>query len=534
MMPSGTTKGGGVELAGRVKAILDRRELNALKLSRLSEILFGRSSPYHLPSNFYYQLRTGVLAPNIYQLFALSKISDYRLADWLHVFGHRLDDLPRLQSLLHDRRTVIWDSTSYNREACEPWFRESGRPLAPDEIIPIARMTPRANSRRISSIERSNGKSFLYAKVGQEDALAYPSLVPGSLVRADPQVIEISQEECATASRQALYLVEHSKGVCCCRLNFLDAEHVELVSDRLPYTNPILQLGREIRILGLIDLEMRPLSNVRRPRVAPEFARPWHPSPIRTYSPGSMLLGELLRAARSRAGLNFKEASAITGKIAAQLGDRRYFIRPASLSSYERLNGPPWHIHKIMSLCVVYCIGFWDFLCGTDISLRPPGRQAIPEDLLPRDVANDSAAQFRGDSAGAQAQAFPLDLFGHTPPFMQSVLSSMSGLPRLSIRDVFWTGGLTQPLHPLLERSHLIVVNRRMKRPLPWPWGETWQQPLYLILLRDGTYVCAHCTSKEDALILHSHPNSSLPPRILRNRVDAEITGRVVVIIRSV
>jgi hypothetical protein len=57
----------------------------------MTEKLYGRQSAGFLPHNLYSDLRLGSSTPSIYQLFALSRISGYRLGDWLDVFGFHCD-----------------------------------------------------------------------------------------------------------------------------------------------------------------------------------------------------------------------------------------------------------------------------------------------------------------------------------------------------------------------------------------------------------------------------------------------------------
>jgi hypothetical protein len=530
-MPSETSRSHNAELVNRVKAILDRRDITVLRLSQLSEILFPQSPHFFVPHNFYYQLRSGTAVPNIYQLFAISKISNYRFIDWLLVFGYELDDLPRLETLLHGRRTVILDSSNYDKEEWVPWFRQIGTSFQFDAITPIVRIIAPCGARRIRAIEQENGKSFLYAKIGREDNLAYPHLVPGSIVRVDPLRARAPDIANFDASGRLLYMVEHSRGVTCCRLNRLDANHITLVSNQLPYANPSFRLDREIRILGAVDLEFRPLINVSRARVSAELGKPWEPAPI-PEDGGNLPLGELIRTARCRTGLHFREASVITGRIAEHLGDSRFFIDPGALSSYERLSGPPRRIQKIMSLCIAYCIRFWDFIQRTQVGGLQSGQEPIPEDLLIRTSPDVLRKRPDREDVGHSAQLFPFNRFDHIPFFLRGVLSKASGLPNLSVRDIFWTGGLRQPLHPFLERSLFIIVNRRVKRPVQSPLTAMWEKPLYLVLMRDGTYICCGCVLKDDTLILQSYSSSSFTPRKVRNRKDAEIVGQVVFIVR--
>ena len=96
----------GVEIAERTKSILETQNLTLYQVSQQSEAIFGHSSRYTLPHNLYYDLKLGTFSPSLYQLFALSRISGYRMADWLRVFGFDLEEIPRLQILLTLRQVV--------------------------------------------------------------------------------------------------------------------------------------------------------------------------------------------------------------------------------------------------------------------------------------------------------------------------------------------------------------------------------------------------------------------------------------------
>jgi hypothetical protein len=531
-MYPGIEKGANQGLFDHVRSILDKRELTVHGLSKLSERAFGRSSRYFISHNFYYDLRVGTVCPNIYQLFALSHFSNYRLVDWLRVFGFQLDEIPRLQTLLHRPRTVILDSTNYDKEAWVSWFQARATPLEPHKIIPIVRIVAKADARRVRSIERWNKRAFLYVKIGQEDALAFPDLVPGSVLRVDPRNTTVSERSSMGRSPHPLYLVEHDKGLTCCRLNFIDAERVGLISDHLPFANLEFHLDKEIRILGVADLEIHPLNGVPQARVSAELAKEWTHVPIRLDN-DNRALSDFIRLARLRNGLRFREASRISREIAEGLGDTRYFMTPRSLFSYERLGTPPRLIHKIISLCIIYGIVFWDFLSSAGMNLEQLGQEPIPEDLLPRVPPGKFRHLPRENDDPPQQSIFPEALFEEIPLFLRSSLSGVIGLPSFSIRDVFWTGGSQKLFHPLLAGSYFVIVNRRVKRPVQSLLNKPWEGPLCMILMRNGDYVCSPCVVKDGELILHPHPDSSVPPMTLRNREEAEIIGRVVAIVRG-
>jgi hypothetical protein len=532
LMSSKAQSNNNLELLNRVRSILDGKGLTVHGLSKLSEKTFGQSSRHFISHNFYYDLRMGNVCPNIYQVFALSCLSNYRLVDWLRVFGFELDEIPRLQTLLNRSRTVILNSTNYDSEAGVSWFKTCAPPEELDKITPIVRIIRRAGTRRLRSIERWNRKSFIYAKVGQEDALAFPDLVPGSVLRVNPGVPSASEQTLVCRSSRHLYLVEHSEGLTCCRLHFISAGRVGLISDHLPLGNRGFHLDKEIRILGVADLEIHPLGKVPLTPVSTKFHEEWTLQPIRKEA-GIPTPSALISSFRLRNGLQFREASRLSKEVAENLGDIRYFLTPRSLFTYERLEALPRHIHKIMSLCIIYCIAFWDFLRSAGLDIEQLGHEPISKDLLPRVMPMEMRRLAREDGDPPQLSLFPETLFEEIPLFLRRSLTGLVGLADFSVRDVFWTGGSRQPFHPLLADSYFVIVNRRVKRAPHSHLSRPWESPLYLILLRDGTYICGPCTMKDDAIILHPHPASSLQPMTFRNGMEAEIAGRVVTVIRK-
>ena len=117
------------------------------------------------------------------------------------------------------------------------------------------------------------------------------------------------------------------------------------------------------------------------------------------------------------------------------------------------------------------------------------------------------------------------------PLFMKDALDSISGLRSFSLSDVFWVGRDPHPIHPYLLNASLIAVNRRDKQPASSPEKTFWQQPLYVAITRNGSYLCGACTFEKGQVVFYPYTNSSLlagPPRI----EDAEVVGRITAVLR--
>jgi transcriptional regulator with XRE-family HTH domain len=309
--------------ARQIKQLLKRAGLTMAQVSVLTRRHYGTTTPYFIPASFLYKLKKGT-TPHICQIAALSKITGYRFSDWMSLCGFDPKLILPLQLKLHVERTAI---------------------LTPDRDFPTC------GPFEFSAHQESDARYF-FAKIGRRDAVVYPSLVPGSIVRADrwypPEALEDG------FAHERVWLVQHPGGLTCCFVRRMDSNHVYLLPKRPPLTSWPLRISKEVRLLGLVDLEIRPRTTA-----------PFEPmsSPMRTellpVAPGSNTNREfstLLRASRSRAGLTFRAAHKMTQQIARLLGKAEYAISLGLLSDYEAMNKVPRHIAKIMSLCIIYGI----------------------------------------------------------------------------------------------------------------------------------------------------------------------------------
>lgn len=519
----------GADIAGRIKSILETRRLALYQVSQLCEAAYGRRSPYRLPHNLYYRLRLGTFSPNLYQLFALSRISGYRLEDWLRVLGFDLEGIPRLQVLIPTKRTVLLDSSVGNPDSWVPWFRDRVHSTVIPPIAPLSQLLAVGPPVKQCSLIGMQGQRFLYAKVGSEDALAFPDLLPGSIVRIDSKRHGTVADQIGIGS-QRLYLVDHGRGLACCRLIAAGGNRILTVSTHLPYAQIEFELDREAQILGVADLEIRPLGDFEPPRVPKNLANRWKPKRL---IPCNIPLSRLLETARIKAGLSLRDASALTGQIATMLRDKLYFMSASSLSAYEASDMLPHHIQKVISLCVVYAIPFHALLNTAGIPAASAGRESIPERFMPstRSALPDTNIEPQElDKRGFLGEL--LHRSEEVPVFLRGVIADICGLTSPSLRSFFWIGGIRSPLHPYLANGLLVSINRHRQRPIDSRSRAPWQQLLYVVLKRDGNYVCGPCGLENGDLVMHPDAAHVEFREQFRNRSDAEVVGQATAIAR--
>lgn len=511
--------------AERIQAILRSKGLTLYRLSQHSAELYGRSSPYFVPHNLYYDLRSETFSPSVSQIFSLSRISGYRMRDWLNVFGLDLESITRMQIQLHAKRTVLLDTTLTDQNEWVSWFssRALREPVA--SIAPLAQLLARTAPRRMSSISDLK-RRFLYAKIGLEDALAFPDLVPGSIVRVNPDGLNSSTRANSSASDQ-IFLLEHSKGYFCCRIRFLSNGVVVPVDNGLDYAQVAFHCPHEARIRGVVDLELRPLLNTQEPHVPAELARRWRPHLL--LEPRN--LGELLKMSRLRLDVSIREAASATRTVAELMNDERYVVSGSSLCDYELEKTSPRDFHKIIALGSVYGLHFESLMKAMSLDLAQSGREFMPHRYLfrARSPAVDGSANER---RGGFLEQLLNDCQNEVPFFLRDVLGYFSGFTPVSMEDFFWIGGDSDLLHPSLAGGLVVVLNRRRKAPIHFLSKPVWYQPIYVVMKRDGSYLAASCSLEDGRLVVHSYGPEFHRDAEYRLHRDAEIVGQIVAIAR--
>ena len=500
-------------------------------MSRDAERLLPDQPRCRIPRNFHNDLVTTALSPDIFQLFTLSAVSGYRLADWFSLFGFSPEEIPHLQLSLPAKRTTLVSGTRYQSQ---PEFCFSVPPgWSAGSVCPLAQFLRTLDRKRISRGTSTEYASYLYARVGREDAFAFPDLLPGSLVRVNTQNAERWLPARIGSRSHAIFVVEHARGLVCCRLRRVDEKRFAPQASELLYAQVPLEFGSEARLLGLVDLELRRFSRTETPQIPPELATFWKPEPIGTER--TKELGGWIRAARIRSGLHLREASYQAARIAELLQDSRYFIARGSLSAYERLERPPRHVHKIFSLCALYGLTLETFLEKLGLPLAQSGHDPIPNDLL----SQFSSPPFLRARKGATVPFAPsslADLAAQSqdlPPFLASALRQTSESV-LSVHDAFWVGGSPGSFHSRLQVPLFAVVDRRRKRPKPTGQLPSPEQSIYILLRRDGRFLCGRTAVEGRDLLVQSFSDGVSKPVRLRNRVDAEVVGQVIGVIRRV
>jgi hypothetical protein len=516
-----------MELTDQIRQILRGRGLSLSRVSSESAKVFGLRSPFYISEKMYFEIATLGHWPSIHQLVSFSRITGYSLADWLRIFDIDLDNIPRLQLALPRKNTVLLDASVYEEDIWVPWFIERPQITQRRNITPLGQIWAYGPNMQMEMLRAAGNREFAYVRVGEDDAYAFPEIAPGSLVRANREAAASALSLVGSACSRQVFLVENGPKLHCGHLRRDRNGRLTLCSKYFPFSH--IESGSEQRlsVVGVVDAELRIVRDPRVPSPASHFPEA---EKLQEAAAPATPLNKLIRGARQRTGLSLQCASVMSRSIASQLGNPRYFAASGTLSHYENHPAAPRGIHKIVSLCILYSIGFGEFLEAAQVSLKTLGSQRIPE-------IHQNAQTSLADKpkAGSDRGVLLADLLGRwheIPWFLRRSLDAVSGLKHLSLSDVYWVQDDPDPIHPLLVNAAFIAVNRRIKKP-PRPDRRTlWEHPLYLVLKRDGNYLCGCCTLQRRTISIYPRPFSNQRTLQLKNGIDAEVIGQVTAILR--
>ena len=470
-----------MELAERIRRLIVASGLSVSELSRLTRAKYGCESNYFIADTFISTIRKGV-SPHLCQVAALSEFTRHPFVNLMRHFGFDLQQLTWLQVKLHGDRTVL--VTPHESFTWPSW----------------------------------DNTRYLYAKIGQQDGMAFPEIMPGSIVRIDTSQTSVVITS-NNGGRRPLYVVDHLGGLSCCYVTALNDSEVVLTPRYLPYPCLQYRLGEQVRILGVVDAELRLLQGIQVPSPALS-SNLQRRAPIPAVQ-GSQKISELLRNSRERAGLRFREARDLTARVAKQLRDDAYGIALGTLSDYEAVELVPRHISKIITLCAAYAIDFRRYLHAAEVNVARPPRVALS--ALEYE-AGSSLFQPTNDRSNMPQPYFPQSLIDAQSELQQG---KSSALETYSVWTGFHYGRVDMP--PIKS----FVVDRHSTGLDKNSWSASWQRPVYLVRRHDGKYIYGFCTVTDGILTVH---DESTMNRVVErfHRGEANVVGQVVTMLRSV
>src|SRR5262249_46122388 len=152
---------------------------------------------------------------------------------WLKLFGFHLDDIARAQTRISNDQTTILDSSYHDPSLYVPWFHARRVSVNFSTVVPLVQILQSAPAIPASRLLRA-WDTVLYIKIGSEDAVSFPELTPGSIVRVRKAEDSLQPAWLPGTTLSRLHLVEFGTTPFCCRLCRLPNGGVGTISTHLP------------------------------------------------------------------------------------------------------------------------------------------------------------------------------------------------------------------------------------------------------------------------------------------------------------
>ncbi len=236
-----------------------------------------------------------------------------------------------------------------------------------------------------------------------------------------------------------------------------------------------------------------------------------------------------LRGLRERLGLTMREVESASVRIAERHRNDEFAVSPSRLSDIETKGLVP-SIFRLYSLAIVYRSDLRELLAwyGIDLSLSAAD---LHLSLPPK-------SHFEETLQGTSKVAIPTRLDPSFDPRRSANLSRIVeqwgsvplGYLANMIQDKYmygYVGSEDFTMYPLLPPGTFLQVDEARNKIEQALWRSELERPIYFVETREG-YTCCWCSLKDEQIVLHSHPLSPVPVRVLRHPQEAEVIGQVI------
>lgn len=232
----------------------------------------------------------------------------------------------------------------------------------------------------------------------------------------------------------------------------------------------------------------------------------------------------MLRRARERMGMTFRDVEQASYQLAARAGRPEFIVRISRLADIENHGVVP-SLHRLYALCTIYHLELNDVLGWFGLSpaaMYPEGAQfpgarthlaAAPLQVRIPVRMDPGFNPNRTDDLTRRVESW-----GYLEPFLAQG------------KEKYWLGyiGLEdRTMGPMVRPGSLVLVDPARQEVCNSGWNNEFERPIYFLDTRSG-YACGWCQRDSENLILQPHPLSDSPARVFRSPAQAEVIGQVV------
>jgi transcriptional regulator with XRE-family HTH domain len=233
--------------------------------------------------------------------------------------------------------------------------------------------------------------------------------------------------------------------------------------------------------------------------------------------------GLLLRQARERLGLTYREVERASYELAVRRGRSEFILHISRLADIENRGVVP-SLHKVYTLAVVYRLNPLDILRWYDIPIEecfhdgssfpvPRTHLMAPPTELRVPIRFDPAF----DPRRTELLSRMVEKWGR----FEGVLTNGQN------RQIYgYIGTGDQRMTPLLRPGSIVLVDPAVRKIENNGWTTEHDRPIYFVEVRGG-YRCGWFDQVGARLVMQPHPLSHCLPEAWRTPDEAEVVGRV-------
>jgi transcriptional regulator with XRE-family HTH domain len=239
--------------------------------------------------------------------------------------------------------------------------------------------------------------------------------------------------------------------------------------------------------------------------------------------------GQRLRTLREELGLTIRDVESASERIAARHGNPDFAVTISRLSDVETKGVLP-NIFRLYSLAVIYRRDLREIMgwygidvneTAADLLLVDPPKSHVSESLGSMLSVNVPVRVDPGfDPRKTANLGRMIERWGLVPVAYLSQFSNTKYI-------YGYIGSEDFTMYPVLLPGSFVQVDESANTVVEGNWRSEYERPIYFVETRDG-YTACWCSLRGDQLILHPHPLSPAPVRILKHAQEAEVMGQVV------
>ena len=235
--------------------------------------------------------------------------------------------------------------------------------------------------------------------------------------------------------------------------------------------------------------------------------------------------GSLLRDARERLGLTYRDVEKASYDLASERGRPEFIVRISRLADIENRGVTP-SLYKLYSLSAIYHLDPLEVCEWYEVPLAKhfgdSGHLPAPRTHLAAAPRVVKCPPRRFDPGFHPSRTNYLTRM--VERWGQLEVSVLNGNPRYRYGYV---GMDDHAMEPLLRPGSLVLVDPALTEVRNSGWSNEYERPIYFVQLH-GSYRCGWCRLEGNRLFLESHPLSRCAPAIYRYPDEAEVLGQVV------